>query len=1239
MPAKTTKVKWTPEQRLGIETTGRSLLVSAAAGSGKTAVLAARCAHLVCDATPACDVDRLLVVTFTKAAAAEMRQRIESALRDRLGDSANERLMKQLALVERAQISTIHSFCASVLRQHFNLLGIDPNFRTLEEEESALLRAEIARDMFAQKYEIDANGQFQRFIDGYADGNDERLLSRIIKTHEMLASLAQPGRWLETARRRLSEGAEKPLKQSELGCELKQLVAQHLESLRQQCISLATMIDRMGGLDAYVNHVGELLAAVESWSLAFADSNFDALAIEIEQFEKPKLPTIKNPAPQKELAHKQIDALKKQLKEGPLVQLLRFSEQQWRDGLRRIIEPANVFLDLVAEFTERYTTAKAALRAMDFSDLERQTLRVLRDPNAVELRPSPAARVYHERFDHVLVDEYQDINETQDAILYLVSRECLADCDPRPAPNLFCVGDVKQSIYRFRLAEPGRFMERYHRFRDDGVLGQLIPLQANFRSRGKLLDVLNGVFERLMTQSAAEIEYDDSHALRAGKEYPAANGKACFTGAPVELHLLPQEPDTGGEKIDDPAVDPEEFDRNEREAVLIARRIREMMGHAGKPRMNVLGKDDAGNEILRPLRWGDTVILLRSMKFKSDRYAQILRNSGIPVHSDSGTGFFNTLEIRDMLALLNVLDNQRQDIPLAAVLRSPLAGLPSGDDCLARIRLAVPKSVPFHLAVVRYAQQHDDELAAALRDLLHRLRRWREMAQRRPLAELIWTIYTETGYLTFCSGLPAGEQRTANLISLHERARQFGSFQRQGLARFMQFLQSLQEQADLGQPSVASEADDVVRIMSVHRSKGLEFPVVILPDLGREHNMQDCYGSLLVDREGYVGLAVVDETLRVRYPSLASMLLKQRLRAKVLAEELRVLYVAMTRAREHLILVGTCAENAPETWQARWSGHGGALPADVVLLSKCMLDWLGPVAAAMATANHRPIEITQHSAEDLTRWLAEAQRPPALAPPQERLAALEPLNPPPAMDGLAEQVAQRLKFAYEHRGYANLAAVQSVTGLTKHGRSAGGGAAPSRQELVSFDRALPLPRCFAPSGEPSPTDVGNWTHVALQHLDFTRSCTPADVKQQLADLVRRRLMAEDHVAAVDVETIAWVASTPLGEILRKHARVLMREVPLYVSAPPSRFDESLTSSDALDCVMIRGRIDLLVPTRDGLIVADYKTDNVTAETLDQRADFYRPQVQLYREAIERITGEKVINSHLIFLKPRIIVSG
>jgi ATP-dependent helicase/nuclease subunit A len=1235
---------WTPQQLEAIRTCDRSVLVSAAAGSGKTAVLAERCVHLVCDAPQPCDVDELLVVTFTEAAAAEMRGRIQQALRARLEATDDPRLLKQLALIDRAQVSTLHGFCARLCRQHFHLLDLDPGFDILSGDEAELLRAEIARELFSERYEAENAQPFHAFIDAYGDGNDERLVRKVVSTHELLASLLDPVGWIASARGRLDEALSGELRESALGRELDTMIRRRLVEITRRCDDAVLAVTQLGGFGKYVAALNEARQVLRHAAELLNDGGIDAVTELIRDYKFDKAPALKAGTPGKEIVQGLLKGIRQEITDenGLLAQILRFDAKQWVDGLRAIRPHVDVFLGLVEEFGQRYAAAKKAARAVDFADLERLAVRALRDGASPGLAPSSVARLQHRRFKHVLVDEYQDINEVQDAILRLVSRECVAgegDCG-----NLFTVGDVKQSIYRFRLAEPTRFLERDERFRAAGAGGTVIDLQANFRSRAPLLAALNRVFATLMTKQAADIEYDASHELRPGVVYPDGDGASSFRGAPIELHVLPMHASTStdhhGDEAGEDETDPP--DRTAREAVLIARRIAEMMGTgqggAGQP-MQVMERNAAGELTPRDIGYGDIVILLRSMKFKADRYADALRQSGIPVHSESGTGYFESMEVRDVLALLSLLDNQRQDVPLAAILRSPLAALPEPEDSLARIRLAYGGNVAFHQAVVFYANNQKDELAAKLSDFLKQLARWRTLAQRRPLAEVLWTIYRETGYLAFCAGLFGGEQRVANLIDLHERARQFGSFQKQGLARFLNFLEQLREESDLGQPSVASAADDVVRIMSVHASKGLEFPVVIVPDLGKRINLSDCSGSILIDRHAGPGFSVADETRRIRYPSLASMVVQNRLRQQSLAEELRVLYVAMTRAKEHLMLIGTCKDSACETWSTRWSGHAGPLPADVVLGASTTLDWIGPVAAATGASADAPIQLTQHTADEVAAWPNPEDLRPKASPRLQQLVALQPLDPPPPPNAQAEAIVRRLTFERPHAPFADVPATASVSDLAKHGRAAPGGTSASRGSVVSFDRILTAPRVASTELKPLAADVGTGYHLVLQHLDFARPCDAADVREQVARLVQRRLIAPAVEAMIDADAIAWFTSHPLGQTLRQHASRLRRELPIYFPQVAQSTDgHTIAPADPMDRVMIRSRIDVLVETPAALEIVDYKTDAITAETLEPRVEFYRPQMSLYRDAVQAATGRPVAAVHLVFLTAREVVS-
>ncbi len=512
-------------------------------------MLAERCASLICDAPEPfrCDVDEMLVVTFTEAAAAEMKGRITAALRRRKTGDASGRLDRQVELIDQAQVSTLHSFCARLLRQHFQLVGLDPAFSVMDENDAKLLRHETARDLLESRYDADESGDFQRFVDAYAEGQDDRVALEVIAAFQMISSLVDPQAWVNQARERLEEAAAKPLRESVLGNDWIDSISERLSDLRRQCDASLELVRTFGGFGAYDTEICNMARVAEHWLEVLQTEGIDVLASEFLGMELPKLKAISSSFPNKEVAKGAIDAPREAIKRGALRDVLRFTSDELREGVRRLLPHAKVLLSLIEAFGAKYAAEKSERRALDFSDLERFALRVLRDPvnpgAADAPRPSATARAYHRQFKHVLVDEYQDINEIQDAILSLVSHECLyrwadgAAPGSRPAvgaafpPNLFCVGDVKQSIYRFRLAEPDRFLDREQRFRaaGPGGYGQVIDLQSNFRSRAPLLDAINGVFHALMTRQAAEIDYDQTHALKPGAKFASPQGPGTFS--------------------------------------------------------------------------------------------------------------------------------------------------------------------------------------------------------------------------------------------------------------------------------------------------------------------------------------------------------------------------------------------------------------------------------------------------------------------------------------------------------------------------------------------------------------------------------------------------------------------------------------------------------------------------------------------------------------------------------------
>lgn len=1186
--------QWTNEQKDAISALGQSLLVSAAAGSGKTSVLAERCVHLICHPQQPCSIRDLLVVTFTEAAAAEMKKRITERLLQRSTDPAcsdadRHRLGNELMFVEQANISTLHSFCLRLIRQNFHRLDIDPAARVIDEDESTLLRNETITALFAERYEADDTA-FTQLLEAYGDGRDDKLMELVLQTHALMNSLVDPRQWRERALQRIEQGGELPLDQSELGQEFLLGLENNLAALVRMAHSAADqMPDDFSG---YQTHLCEIAEQLEDWESRLS-AGYDAFAADVCNTEFSKAPSYPKDTPGKDAAKKIVDRIKDAIKE--FRDSLIFSADEWRAGLRAILPHAQTFLSLVEDFADRYAKRKRELSGLDFADQERFAL------NLLCIRE--VADRCHQQFKHVLVDEYQDINAVQEAILSTVAQ----------ADNQFCVGDVKQSIYGFRLAEPGKFLEKSRDF-GAGKLGRRIDLNANFRSRAPLLEAINGIFTCLMSEVAAEIEYDSSHRLNAAAQYAAPSEKG-FSGTPIEFHLL--EKQERGESVED------DLDRTEREALFVARRIQQMI----KDKRQVCPTPASEP---RDIRHGDIAVLLRTVSRKSDYFADALREHGIPVHTSKGSGFFESTEIRDMVALLQLLDNQRQDVPLASLLRSPIGNIDA--DGLARIRLSHPQ-MPFHRAAIAYTEAHDDPLSRKLKDFFAHVAEWRRLAQRRPLAEVVWKILTQTGYLTFCAGLPDGDQRQANLLHFHHRCQQYGKFGH-GLYRFLQFLQKLQEEQDTARPAVADANDNAVQILSIHAAKGLEFPVVFVPDLGKSHRLTDSYGSILAHRHAYLGLAVPDEIKQIRYPSLAQILVRQRQKREILAEELRLLYVAVTRAKEHLIFLGSGDLSCFENWQS-FAENCSRMPPEQFLSGRTMLDWLGPAACAVNHSAPGTFEMAAHSLTDMAAWQNESTNHEQFTARQKQFAELQPITVSP--DPKAAQIISRLSYRYPQAHLTQLAAVRSVTMISKTGQPL-----PIANEEIESARSsyadspLRPPSWLAQSVHPQALEIGSATHRVLQYLDFTQKITAAELNKQIDSLIARRLMPPEEKPAVQIDSILWLMTTEIGQLLAAHPRRILRELPIYFACSPSHFDDAIQNEDPADQVMLRGRLDAAIETDDGLILIDYKTDRVEPERIAQCAMPYERQLNFYRSALERISGKKIAEAYLVFLTPRMV---
>jgi ATP-dependent helicase/nuclease subunit A len=1269
--AKAAGPSWTKEQLQAIEASGRNVLVAAAAGSGKTAVLVERIIRKISSDT---DVDRLLIATFTNAAAAEMKERIRLALERALErDPGSEHLRRQLALMGRASIMTLHSFCLDVIRRYYPMIGLDPGFRVANETEAELLQAETLQDLFEDKYAGDGDGMFARLAETFGgDRSDEPLARLVLELYRFSLSHPWPEEWLRASAAAFRAASPDQLADSEWGRDLRRFALLELEgaeSLLGQALAGAMM---PAGPAAYVpalrndlSVVGSLLETVrnrpmEEWYDAFRAVSFGRLGSQRGNDTDKAL--------QERVKRLRDDA--KKIVSGLAEELFGRTPAEYAEELNACAPLMEALAELVIEFGRRYEAVKRAKGLVDFGDLEHYCLRILRDPASTPERPIPSAAAleYREQFEEILLDEYQDTNQVQEAIIDLIARP--------GAGNRFMVGDVKQSIYRFRLAEPGLFLDKYRRYAagddGDGSPGRRIDLARNFRSRKEVVSGVNDLFRIIMRERAAEMDYDERAELKYGASYPdpdpEKDGDDPFI---VECVLLDRGSDSGGaadgeedgeaeadEAADEAAEELEDLEMAQLEARWIAARIRAMIaGEDGRPPLRVW---DAARRVHRRATWRDFVILLRSQKWWAEAMADELAAAGIPAYAEQRGGYFEQTEVETMLSLLRVIDNPYQDIPLAGVLRSPIGGLNAEE--LAAVRIAARRG-PFFDAVRAAAKDPEapEDLRRKLDKFLARLERWRNEARQGSLTELIRRVYRETGFYDLAGGLPGGLQRQANLQALFDRARQYEATSFRGLFRFLRMIDRLREQGgDLGTAGTLGEQDDVVRIMTIHQSKGLEFPVVFVAGLGKRFNLTDLNGAFLMHKQLGFGPRIVDPDLRVSFPSLPQLAIRRRLRAEMLAEEMRVLYVAMTRPKEKMILLGTTkdAEKKLERWRQTARPDGG-MPDHALTSARSYLDWLIPPVARLAEPSAEtdtsagegvvalgwrfgmtPAELLVAEAAAAAETVAEeAGEREELT---RRMAAGEAL---PSAGMHADEVERRLSWRYPHEAAAGVAAKTSVTEMKRQLASAEAeseetpaaewpGNAASEAAAEGGDASafrLRRPR-FLEERSLTPAERGTAAHLVMQHAPAAGPHDEDDVRALVRSMVERRLLTPAQAEAVDCAAIAAFFAGDLGRRLAA-ARRVMREVPFSRTVPAGRIRPELAddSSVAGEPVLIQGVIDCLFEDGEGrLVLLDYKTDRIRDGDVPAAAERHRFQLELYAESIGEILGRPVDEAHVFF---------
>lgn len=1246
------KPQWTADQQKVIDLRDSNILVSAAAGSGKTAVLVERIIGRITDKQAPVDIDRLLVVTFTKAAAAEMRGRIGEALQQKLEQTPDDdNLQRQIGLLHNAQITTIDSFCQHIIRNYFHVIDLDPMFQVGDETDLKIMKEAVLGEVLEQKYADARQKENQVFLDAmqmFATGRtDKEIESIVLKLYELAQSYPFPDEQLEQWKNSYALRSVEEMEQTEWMekyiADVQMIVA---ECEKKAFAAYQISVDGVG-LEAYTPTIQTEWQQIKELREC---KTLQELCDGIGKISFGRLSAIRGNKHDKEL-QEQIKALRASYRDKGIEQLqkemLAESPEDMLAMMQQMDAPVRELVQLTIDFGKAFAEKKREDGIIDFADMEHFALQILvtrdEDGNSV---PSATAKELQEYYEEIMTDEYQDSNYVQEMILTSISR------GPEQSPYLFMVGDVKQSIYQFRLARPDLFMEKYHAYDTEEGGNRRIDLRQNFRSRASVLESANYIFERIMRQDFGGIAYDDAAKLVPGAVFDPCEER---TADQTEIILLNMD-----------AQEDNDFGKRELEAMAIGQKIRDMV--QGDHPMYV---SDKGG--YRPIEYRDIVILLRSMKGWTEEFQETLADMGIPAMAPKKTGYFATLEVQTMLNLLRVIDNPRQDIPFVAVLRSPIYGLQ--DEELAKIA-AERSGLQYLDNIWAYCDRHEDVLSEKLSDLLDTLQEYRRKAETVSVYELLREIYEETGYYALMSAMPGGEQRSANLDILLQQAIEFAENGHRGIFGFCRYIEMLKKSdIDFGEATVGTVAN-AVQLVSIHKSKGLEFPVVFVAGMGKQFNKQDMRKKLLLDVDYGVGANYVDLEERLYKPTVMKRFIARQMLENSLSEEVRILYVALTRAKEKLILTGTVKgiENKLQSWDLT----GASLQHSALLGAATYLDWIMPALADRPIFGQCISRVTDGKGQDSSDLqendMTQETEDPSVkdrvlydSTDQDPLFRLEVICADAQIAGemeqlehillrrealkhqditkecdaeLAEQLRCQREYQYPYANEQKLPVKISVTELKRRAmeqqKMAVRAEVPEDEvtEMVpgTADRQtgiedeavydIPQPKFRQTKESIGAAERGTLYHFVMEHLPYEQMGDHFTAEMMLAQMQKAGLLREEERNCLKPQKFDRFMQSVLGKRMQQAAKrgALRREQQFMLEIPVMELYPELESEET---VLVQGIIDACFEEDGEWVLVDYKTDYVRYGMEQTLVDRYRVQLEQYARALEQLTGMKV----------------
>ena len=1185
------EVKWTEEQSQAIHEKGSNILVAAAAGSGKTAVLVERIINKIIEEE--IDIDKLLVVTFTNAAASEMRERILNAIYKKIEEEpTNLRLQKQITLLNKSNICTIHSFCLDVIRNNFYEINISPNFRIGDTAEIELLKEEVLDELFEDLYLKEDEG-FLKLLEIYTSYKDDEPLKDIVKSiYNFIQSAPFPEKWLAEKVKLFDIDIENTdFAETVWG---KIILNNYKECIEENILGLKKIkkeLEAENELEKFsqairldIENLESLLVNLNSW-----DKSYElAKTFSFVRWPSSKKINSETPAFVKE-KRDMINAKFKKLKDSIFI----YTSAEVLSDLKNMYEVLNLLQAIILKFNENYKKAKLERNIIDFNDIEHLALKILIKDEDGKYVPSEIAKKYQDKFEEIAIDEYQDSNMVQEYILTSISK----------GNNIFMVGDVKQSIYKFRQAMPELFLNKYKTYKlkkEKSEADDLkIQLFKNFRSRKNILDTTNIIFQEIMSKDLGDVDYNEDEYLNLGANYEEPQLENIDFAGKTEINIINLEDTTKDiQEDEEDNVKTERIENSILEARYVAQKINELINS----NYYVLDKKEG----YRKVTYKDIVVLLRSTTELSPIYEKEISDLGMPVYSETSTEYLNSVEIQIIMSCLKIIDNPMQDIPLVTVMRSMIGGFTDND--LIEIRLA-DKYENFYESVVKSRIQVNEELRNKINSFLELINNWREESEFLALDELIWKIYMDTGYYNYVGLMQNGKLRQANLKMLFERAKQYESASFKGVFNFINFIDKLKlRNNDLGAAKIIGENENVIRIMSIHKSKGLEFPVVFLSSTGKNFNLKDLREKILIHQEIGFGPNYENSELKIEYPTIAKEAIKMISKRESISEEMRVLYVALTRAKEKLIITGIekdlqkSIDSKEKELQIYESEDNSKINPKILESYKSYLDWIELVYLKNKIKNSDLFEFNIVSKAEILNASTEKE--------EERKDVLKDIKSKKTSKENIEKIKNILEWEYKYKDSTEMPSELSVSKIKELSKD-------RTEEKIGI--TLKKPNFLIGKTDLTPAEKGTIMHLCLQKLNYKEEYNLEKLKNMLSNLVNKEIILPKEAESVNYNKIlAFLKSNIWKEM--QTAKVVEQEKAFYLNLKANE----IYKNNAEDEILVQGIIDLYyITNNDELVLVDYKTDYVENNSEQSLKAKYNIQLEIYKKALEESLNRKV----------------